>query len=430
MDADAVEEASHSNADRSVGPWLHPVKRMAVFEPPGLRYSRAVEAGEDLRVKMKNRIAMAWILVFASIHAIALGGAAEQTSVDRTGASVAVAKPELPNAGLTLLEGFENDLAFIRAVSEGVASLEASAEREDLALSRAAVLLGAVNSILARQIEPACSRKLLRIDLGESGGLREALDHADALLTRVEDTLKEVAETSEIQAERNAVAKDHKTLHAFAAGLRAYLLPGKDDASLGRRRRAVTLLSPLIEDQDPAVSASATLWQACLRGVGSDIPRALSVLDLAVKRPSAGAMPYALYASVERCRLLAMQGGRATALALLMQVEGQCEEWLGETDEYLAATRMVQFAQMQILADWFDGAGSDGSNDEDEGSSGEVRRNEKKWCADRIIELAEEGFAGEGNGLFRLGEAIPIIAEPPTSDKEGGSEPKAGNVEG
>ena len=133
-------------------------------------------------------------------------------------------------------------------------------------------------------------------------------------------------------------------------------------------------------------------------------------------------MPYALFASVERCRLLAMQGGQATALALLMQVEGRCEEWtgttglpVGETETQDQAVRMVQLAQMQILGDWFDHAGS---NDAGEGRQAEVRRIERKWCADRISKLTEEGFGGDDKGLFRLSEAIPIIAKPPASEKD------------
>lgn len=371
---------------------------------------------------MRSRIVIAFICVAGLLPAVALGSAAAQTPAGSPVVGDAVQKPKLPDMGLAPVAGFDDDAAFVRSVSDRVASLEASAAREDVAQRRAATLLAGANLILARKIEPACSRRLLRIGGGDESGLRGALDHADDLLARAEALLKESAEASEAPAQRNEVARHHRMLRAFAAGLRAYLLSEKDDASSGGVRRAVSLLSPLIEDEDRSVSAAARLWQACLRSGESDIARALSALDLAVKRPAEGAMPYALFASVERCRLLAMQGGQATALALLMQVEGRCEEWtgrtglpVGETEKQDQAVRMVQLAQMQILGDWFDHAGS---NDAGEGRQAEVRRIERKWCADRISKLTEEGFGGDDKGLFRLGEAIPIIAKPPASEKD------------
>ncbi len=370
-------------------------------------------------MNMRNRIVIAFVCVAGLLPAVALGSGAAQTPADVPVAGDAVEKPKLPDVGLAPVSGFDDDAAYVRSVADRVASIEASAAREDMALRRAATLLSGANLILARQIEPACSRRLLRIDGGDGDGsrLRRALDHADDLLSRAESHIKESAEASEAPAERNEVARHHKTLHAFAAGLRAYLLPGTDDASASGLRRAVSLLSPLIEDEDLSVSAAAGLWQACLRSGESDIPRALSALDLAVRSPAEGSMPYALFARVERCRLLAIQGGRATALALLMQVEVRCEEWtgrtglpVGETEKEAQAVRMVQLAQMQILGDWFDGAG--------EGRPVAGTRIERKWCADRISKMTEEGFGGNGQGLFRLIEAIPIIAKPPASRKD------------
>lgn len=378
---------------------------------------------------MRNRLVIAFVCVSGLLRGVASGSAAAQTPAD---AQVAVGaggdaarEPTLPDVELAPVSGFDDDAAFELSVSDRVASLEASATREALGLRRAAMLLAGANLILARQLEPACSRRLLRISDADGDGPRGVLDHADELLARTEALLDESAEAAEPPEKRNAVARHHRTLRAFSAGLRAYLLAKKDDASLSRVRHAVSLLSPLIEDENRSVSAAATLWQACLRGGESDISRALSVLDLAVRRPAKGAMPYALFASVERCRLLAMRGGQATALALLMQVEDRCEEWISETEKQGRAMRMVQLAQMQILNDWFDRAGSKGSHDAGEGRpAGETMarpahtRIERKWCADRIIKMTEDGFGGDDKGLFRLSEAIPIIAEPPTAERE------------
>ena len=352
--------------------------------------------------------------------------------------------PSLPKIGLAPVSGFENDSAFVKSASDRAAALAASAEREDVPLQRAMRLLAAANVILAHQIEPACSRRLLRLsdeDSAVAGGdlvaafdrANALIDRAGALLTEPQDQAPEIAktgateddDTSATDAEADAddnpkrvVAEESqellrrlKTLQAFSAGLRAYLLSGDDQESPGAGRRAASLLSPLLEDEDRSVSAAATLWQACLRGDDSDIPRALSSLDLALQKPEEEALPYAFFSRLERCRLIAKQGGRATALALLMQIEERCADWFAEDESRILTARTSQFAQIQVLADWYDRALSD-SNKNDAGSDHAPRTNDElKWCVDRIEALKSDGFKEEANKLFRLSAAIPIITE-------------------
>lgn len=352
--------------------------------------------------------------------------------------------PSMPKIGLTPVSGFENDSAFVKSASDRAAALVGSAEREDVPLQRAKQLLAAANVILAYQIEPACSRRLLRLSDEDSavqgGDLVAAFDRADALidragalLTEAEDRAPETAKTgdaegddiSETDAEAEAdddpkrvvanesqeLSRRLKTLEAFSAGLRAYLLSGDDRESSGGGRRAASLLSPLLEDEDRSVAAAATLWQACLRGDDADIPRALSSLDLALRRPAEEALPYAFFSRLERCRLIAKQGGRAVALALLMQIEDRCEEWLEEDTQAEQAARTAQFVQIQVLADWYERALSDSNKNDTGNDPTPVSDDERKWCVDRIDTMKSDRFKEETTNLFRLSAAIPIITE-------------------
>ncbi len=192
-----------------------------------------------------------------------------------------------------------------------------------------------------------------------------------------------------------------QTLRAFATGLRAYLLSGADEDGARDLRRAVSLLAPLLEDRRRSVAAAANLWQACLRSRSSQPARALSTLDPALADPPADSMPHAYFARLLRCRLVASGGGAAAALALLMQMEERCNDWLTSERERDDATRAAQFIRLQVMADWY--------HQLPETDGNHLRR----WCADRITELINERFAQNGDTVLRLTPVIPIIARPP-----------------
>ena len=338
------------------------------------------------------------------------------------------------------MPGFDDDAAYVRSIASRVDELAAQAGRVDDRLRRADLLATAVNLILAHQVEPYCSRRLLQLqsddDVVDKAESQSAFDRADELIARAKTALQEWSARRPLQDRDPASSKRGglspgpslrsgpaseagqrlETLQAFASGLRAYLLPGSNEP-----RRAASGLAPLIEDRNRAVSAAATLWQASLRSNDSDPDRALSVLAPPLADPAPGSMPYAFFARLLRCRLIAERdtvklvrdsnlapaGGDgkddhvpspAAALALLMQIEERCDEWLADAAQRDNALRTTQLVRIQILADWSERLALKG------------RVAERKWCMDRIKELLDER-GGEGNDtVLRLSPAIPIIA--------------------
>ncbi len=317
--------------------------------------------------------------------------------------------PPLPRVGPVAIPGFSDDAAYVRSIAARVAQLAAQADQTDELSRRADFLLAAANLLLARQLEPACTQRLLRLDgnreLLAEGALRDAFDLAEKLLGRAREAIGTHPESGESPAgQADAAAQKLETLQALTVGLRAYLLPAEGAQGARDARRAASRVSPLLEDRNRQVAAAANLWAACLRSRETDPTRAMSALDPALSDPAAGTMPYSFFARLLRCRLAAADGNHAVALALLMQIEERCEEWL-ETDEQRAnARRTAQLVGIQILADWYghlDGPG---------------RAEQRKWCADRINAVVKENFGDRSDTVVRLEYAIPLVADPPVVD--------------
>jgi hypothetical protein len=112
-------------------------------------------------------------------------------------------------------------------------------------------------------------------------------------------------------------------------------------------------------------------------------------------------MPYAFFARLLRCRLIAARGGPATALALLMQIEERCDEWFTGDKEREEAVRAARLVRIQILVDWHDSLDSSGS------------ASERQWCVERIKVLVDEHFGDNNGPVLRLTPAIPLLAQPP-----------------
>jgi len=321
--------------------------------------------------------------------------------------------PDSPQVRLRPMPSFDDDAAYLRSIAARVTELEAQAGEADNPTKQAESALAAANLILAHQLEPTCTRRLLHVDgnVDEHGeaDLRSALGRADGLIERAGAALKEL-HNREDQPADGLQESTHRleTLVAFAAGLRAFLSPEKGPEAARDTRRAASGLAPLREDRNQPVAAAASLWQACLRSLESDQGPALAVLDLALSDPVPESMPYAFFARLLRCRLLADRGHPAAALALLMQIEERCNEWLTTDTERGDAVRAAQLIRIQIMADWY--SRLTGSN----------AASERKWCAERIQALISEGFGEDGNTVLRLAPAIPIIASPPD---EGGAAP-------
>ena len=319
--------------------------------------------------------------------------------------------PALPRVGLTPMPGFNDDLAYVRVITERVSELSALADQTGDPATRAGLMLASANLILANQLEPACSRRLLHLwidpDEEDEAEILGALARADELLTQVDTLLQQNSDQGDLAAGWPEETRDRlDTLRAFAAALRVQLLRGQGDEAGRAARRAASRLSPLLEHGNRKVVAAATFWQAVLRSHESDPSRALAVLEPALADPLPESMPYALFARLLRCRLLADPGSPAAALGLLMQLEERCLEWLGSDMERADAVRAVQLVRIQIMRDWHDRL------------SGPDASKERQWCRDRVKTLIEEAFADPGDTVMRLTPAIPIVAQPPAPNVE------------
>jgi hypothetical protein len=202
-------------------------------------------------------------------------------------------------------------------------------------------------------------------------------------------------------------------LQAFADALRGYLLAGTESDPNKAARRAASRVSVLLEDSNPQVVASAALWYASLRGREADREAALSVLDVPLSDPRPQAMPHAFFTRLLRCRLLAEQGGYAAALALLMQIEEQCERWFVEESDRANARRAAIWVEIEVLGAWYDRL------------SDPAQSVERQWCAERMAALSADGFGSGPATVLRLTLAVPLLALPPKTD--GGSQPNRDN---
>ncbi len=309
-----------------------------------------------------------------------------------------------PAVRLAPMPGFDDNTAYARSIAARVDELASQASQADDLTRRVDLFAASANLVLAHQLEPACTHTLLQLrhneEIFEEAASRAALDRADGLITEAHDTLRNLDDRDDLPEGWLAQSKRHiETLEVFALGLRAYLLPGAGDEAVRCVRSAVSRLAPLLEDQSPAVTAAANLWQACLKSRGSDPARALSVLGPALTDPSRGSMPYAFFARLQRCRLIAKRGGPAAALALLMQIEEHCDHWLTNNTARDDAMRATQLVRIQILIDWHDHL--DASS----------KAAEREWSADRIKALVADRFAEGGETVLRLTPAIPIMAD-------------------
>jgi hypothetical protein len=344
-----------------------------------------------------------------AILAATPGPAIAQTGADKGQPSAASTLPEMPEIRPAPRAGFDDDAAFVRSIADRAADLADRAGRTADLTARVNLLLSSANLILAYELEPACTRKLLGIaapSKADKAELSAALDRADNLIALADKTIREVTDANEKPDDRwQGLGRQQQALEAFAKALRAYLAPGLEPEAVRFIRRAASRLSVLLEDDNPRVVAAATLWQACLRGLETDLEPGLSILDPALANPRPQSLPYAFFGRLLRCRLVAAQGGYATALALLTQMEDLCDEWMSEDTDRGDALRAVSLLEIQILSEWHSRL------------SPTDHAAEREWCAERIALLRTERFGEGSETVLRLTEAIPILVSPPEADE-------------
>jgi hypothetical protein len=324
------------------------------------------------------------------------------------------ALPTPPQVRLSPISGFEDDTAHLASISSRVAELVQQAEQANDRDAGVELRLAAANLILAHELEPACTRRLLGLTDGAVDGdparLVAALDRADALINDAQASLRDGDSPAPVRADDprdgrlEELARKASTLRAFGHALRAYLLTTDDPETNRQARRAASGLSAVLEDRDPQVAAAAAFWQACLRAGETDVTAAMSVLDMPLADPASNAMPYAFFSRLVRCRLLAIRGGPAVGLGMLVQMEERCNDWFTTPSDRQDALRTCAWIRLVILRDWYDRLLPDGRNDE------------LAWCADQAERLRAEHFKDDSPTVRRVSPAIPIIVAAPTDD--------------
>ncbi len=326
------------------------------------------------------------------------------------------ALPDLPNAQLASPGGPSSPPALAEASAGRVSELTKQADATADPALRAELLSTAANEILAYQVAWACTCRFLSITVDRGappeGESRAALDRVDALLTAAGGAAKEAPSKPESAADpaitpesppksepaletSRDLLREVETLQAFARALRVYL---SNDADTDAVRAAASELSVLLEESDKRVVAAAALWQGCLRNRTSEPSRVLTLLAPALADPTPEGMPFALFARLLRCRVLAAEDGHAVALALLTQIDERCERWFTDDSDRANARRTIALVRMNILAAWYDRL----TKPEDSAA--------RQWCADRIEMLKTEYFSDGPPVILPIAPAVPMIA--------------------
>lgn len=305
--------------------------------------------------------------------------------------------------------GFESEQAYLEAARTRVAELLDRASRESDELAAASLRLAAANLVLAEPLVAPCTMRLLR-----SLGLTEPVDprNASAVLSQARDLLDQVGgqiEENRKQVERmeDATAdswatlrSNHRSLKALLKALHVLLVPDDHEDVARAMRRAASGLAPLLERTEPDIVAAAALWYATLRADEKNKDAALSVLSPALQsRPSAG-IPFAFYARVLRCRLIADRSSPPTALALLLQLEDMLDDWFDDDATRDQASRSLVLVRAHILEVWKQRLASDAPPEE-------------RQFLDQRIDGIHAKLIETPTAFLRLGHATPPIAQAP-----------------
>jgi len=346
-------------------------------------------------------------------------------------------KPQgFPAAPTMELAPIEDAAAQAGSIPDRVARLKELATKSNAPILRAELELTAANLILGHQIEPICTRSFWGLDEVQTGaqeattgeksteadrhaklgaafdeaGLlldaaqesieaaREALHQADADQTEAEgDEAQEEDEHERSLAARVTAAASHReTLDAFRKALKVALTPPNGDDGKRARRRAASGLSALVEHDDRRVATAAGFWQAYLRKDEDDPHASLARLDYALDEVTATERPYAFFARLMRCEILADHGQPVAATALLTQMEERVLDWYREEGPRHQALQAVAWTKMRTLRAWYDRLDAT------------TQVEERNWCCDQASGLIEKTLT-EPRTLPRLSPAIPLL---------------------
>ena len=347
--------------------------------------------------------------------------------------------PSAPAMTVAPVDGVDDVAAYTRAVADHVTRLVELAEKSNDPLLRAELQLTGANLILARQIEPTCTRVFWRLaDSTEhptdSQMLTKAFETVDSLLTDAVVSLNEArmdgADKLLIDAEANhtkagrptspdeeesgetgaarensarwkparitATAGHRRTLASFQQALRAALVPPQGDDGKRTVRRAASELAALVEHDDRRVATAAGFWQAYLRKGETDPHASLARLDYALDEFAPAEQPYAFFARVMRCDVLVGHGQGVAALALLTQMEERALGWYPDEEPRTQALDAIAWTKLRTLRAWHDALDP------------KERPDERAWCRAQATALIT-GTLTEPNRLPRLSPAIPML---------------------
>ncbi len=321
--------------------------------------------------------------------------------------------PGPPSVLLSGVKDFADELSQAKSIADRVEELVEIAGQKAKPAERAGRLLAAANLILARQLEPHCTRALLRIPedsaKNSATALSEWFNRIDELIQQAGDTIATIRAAERptgdesVPDESADLKRELDTLRAFANSQRAYLMDREDPDSASSKRRAASELAPLLEDSDKRIASASRMWQAALRAEENDPSAALFILEPALADPMPEAMPYAFYSRLIRARLIARRGGSAAGVALLSLIEERADGWFTDPTRRADATRACAYERLRIVRDWYDRLSPVNESDE------------RAWCIAESQRVHDRYFSSVRT-VLRLDPAIPDMATPPPAE--------------
>ncbi len=308
----------------------------------------------------------------------------------------------LSDIDLAPIEGFTDEAAYQESQTNYTEELVEQARQSSDLTKQAELWLVAANLTLAHNLEPACTRVLLRlpakrhIDKSASqmlDAVDEYLGHTSEIVSQIKD-----AQPAGDAAWLAQTTMKVRVLKAFSDAMRAIILFDQIEDVTRTMRSAASELAVWMEDDDEQIAAAAVLWYAVLRGHEFRLAPAMLVLPLATEELSRRALPFAFFSRMQRCLIMADHGRYATSLALLTKIEDRCEGWFTSDIDRADALRAVSVAETEVLRLWRD-------------SLIEPSQNQSRlWCDQKLAEILKDRFQAPSHTVLRLRPAVPLVA--------------------
>lgn len=358
-----------------------------------------------------------WIARFAGLatataFSTPVAVASTRLDVPEAGAAAADgdARRPLGEIRLAVIDGSSDESAQVRAAAARAKDLASAGERAEESLAQVELLLEAVNTTLALETEPFSTRRILALDPPagvNAADVGESLDRAHSWLAMVEQRVTGARDADgALPPSWNELHRRTTTLRAFAAAERTFLVPQDGADGTRERRQAASLLSPSLEDDDPRISAAASLWLACIRGDEEGAGSTYSSFELPLSEPTKGSLPHAFFGRLVTCRRLATRGHPAAAISLLQQLEDRSLDWFSNDKDRADGERAAALVRWQVLDAWQRKL-AEGADDD-----------ERRWCQEAKERIRREHFDKSEPTVLRLHPAVPWLGRTPAEARE------------